>query len=574
MVSEPIRLKYLKASDAQDLLRKVLSPKGDVKVDDTSNSLVLTDFPANVDRVKDLLKKMDEPPSQVLIEAKIVDITSKDLHNLGITWTADWQPAGGRGGIFHRATSFDERLKTTMSLAGSSSSLSGGQLKLDALTLKGLSVTATLDALIQDQKAHLLASPSIAVVNNQEARIIIGEKVPFKERTQTTTGTTETTKFVDVGTTLRVTPSINADGYITMRVHPEVSSVSALLDAGPRITTREADTTVRIKEGETIVIAGLIKQEDNRTKSSIPLIGQLPILDIVFGSRSKDQTQTELAVFITPRLLRSREEMALLASKSEAFVTIQTTGSLNVVLSLFQKADVLQRGVGLESRRKPYWFRLQQAMNLYQHIAAEFPESPQAPESLFRIATMQVRPLREFGQAEATLEHLLNTYPRSPAAPKAQNLLKYVRRQLERQGRPGGRSAGERAREEERRKDAQRKQQAEERRRTKAEMERRRAEEKRLARERAAAERAEKLKRQEEARRQLEWEEAERRMEDREAARTRETERRQTAATADAERQRKELERLQQELERAQAEAERLLQEQIVKQGAGPSADQ
>ena len=430
MANEPIRLKYLKAADAQNLLRKILSPKGDIKVDEVSNTLVVIDFPGNIDRVQELVHKLDVPPQQVLIEAKIIDITSKDLRNMGVTWTADYKPAGDAKGLFDRGTRAQEQLKATTTLAGTSSSLSGGQFKLDALTFKGLSITATLDALVRDDKAHLLATPSIAVINNQEARIVIGEKVPFKERQQTTTGTTETTKFIDVGTTLRVTPSINADGYITVRIHPEVSSVSALLDAGPRITTREADTTVRIKEGETIVIAGLIKQEDNRTKSGVPILGQLPILDYVFGSRSKDQTQTELAVFITPKIIRSREEEQALsaqaAKKEEAYVTIATTGKLGVVLSLFEKAEQLEQGEGLESRRKPEWFRMQQALNLYEHIAAEYPDSPQAPVALYRAARIYLHDVRDVQQAKLITQHLLERYPDSSVAARAKRFSKEI----------------------------------------------------------------------------------------------------------------------------------------------------
>lgn len=434
LLSVPIPLKYMRAADAQNLLRKVLSTKGDIKADDVSNTLVVTDFPENIEKMKLLIQGIDLPPQQVLIEAKIIDITSKDLNNLGVTWTADWKPAGNAKGIFDRDTSFQEQLKGTMALAGTSSSLSGGQFKVDTLTFKGLSVTATLDALIQDQKAHLLANPSIAVLNSQEARIVIGEKVPFKERTQTTTGTTETTKFIDVGTTLRVTPTINADGYITMRIHPEVSSVSALLDAGPRITTREADTTVRIKEGETVVIAGLIKQEDNRTRSRIPVLGYLPVLNYLFGSRSKDQTQTELAVFITPKILRSQEEekqMAARVVREQAYVTVPVTGELGVVLTLFNKARQLELGAGLESRRKPDWFRMTQATNLYEHIAVQFPQSPQAPESLYRAGLIRLRFFRDPGRARTALQQLIGTYPQSSWIPKAKKTLHKVERQIE-----------------------------------------------------------------------------------------------------------------------------------------------
>ena len=437
LVSEPVILKYLKAADAQNLLRKVLSPKGDIKVDEIANLFIVTDYQANIDKLKELLKAIDKAPQQVLIEAKIVDITSKDLQNLGVTWQVDFSPGKG---LFsrHNVETVSERLKGTATIAGPSSSLSGGQFKLDALTLKGISATATLDALIQDQKAHLLASPSIVVLNNREARIIIGEKVPYKERTQTTTGTTETTKFIDVGTTLRVTPSINADGYITLNIHPEVSSVSALLDAGPRITTREADTTVRVNEGETIVIGGLIKQEDNRTKSRVPILGYIPIVGYLFSNRSKDQTQVELAVFITPKILRSRKEM-LAEGKSpyeeEAYVNIMATGSLNAQMKLYEKARHLQTATGLEARRKEGWHLKRQSLSLYENIFTQFPDGPKAPEVGYRAARIYYYDLGELYMARDMCAKVASNYPNSPYASKARSLYRAITNRLEKEAR-------------------------------------------------------------------------------------------------------------------------------------------
>ena len=426
MVSEPVFLKYLKAAEAQNLLRKVISQKGDIKVDEVSNMLIITDFAANIEKIKKLVNSIDLPPQQVLIEVKIVDITSKDLENLGVTWSADYKPT--KGGLFNRSTGSQEELNGTTTLAGPSGTLSGGQFKINTLNFKGLSLTATIDALVQDQKANLLASPSIAVLNNREARIVIGEKVPYTEREQTTTGTTETTKFIDVGTTLRVIPSINADGYITMIVHPEVSSVSALLAAGPRITTREADTTVRVKEGETLVIGGLIKQDDNRIKNKIPLLGDLPIIGLLFSDRSKDQDQTELAVFITPKILRSREEAKLYAEKAEeeVYVNIGPTGELSIAYQLFDKADKLDKGFGLESRRKDKKFRKSQALSLFENIANQFPNSPKAPESLYRAALIDYYYFEDEIKSRDALEKLLSDYPRSSFAKEGKALYNKV----------------------------------------------------------------------------------------------------------------------------------------------------
>ncbi|MDP2904820.1 MAG: secretin N-terminal domain-containing protein, partial [Candidatus Omnitrophota bacterium] len=433
LVSEPITLNYLKAGDAQNLLRKALSPKGDIKVDDVFNILVVTDYPANIEKLKFLLESVDRPPQQVLIEAKIVEITSKDLQNLGVTWQIDYSPGVGMWG---RASSYPEQMKGTGTFPGTSASLPAGQFRLDTFILKGLSATATIDALIQDQKANLLASPSIAVLNNREARIIIGEKVPYKERTQTTTGTTETTKFVDVGTTLRVIPSINTDGYITMTIHPEVSSVTAILDAGPRITTREADTMVRVKEGETVVIGGLIKQEDNSTNSRTPILGFIPFIGSLFGSRSKDQSQTELTVFITPKILRSREEMYKEGRnryQEEAFVNILTTGRLNLQKQMMDRALNLEYDAGLESRRKESWQTKTEAVNLYENILSQFPDEPKAAEAGFRAARIYYQDMNEPYRARELCAIVISTYPNDPYSADAKELYKTITIGLEKE---------------------------------------------------------------------------------------------------------------------------------------------
>jgi len=425
--TEVFFLKYLSASEAQNLTRKQISPKGDIKTNEVANSLIVTDFLNNIEKVKMLLEKVDIAPQQVLIEAKIVDITSTDLAALGVLWDADYNPSHG---IFNRNTPTSERLKGTISMAEQSSDLSGGQFVLDTLTLKGFTITATIDALVKDGKANLMASPSIAVLNGQEARIVIGERYPYKERTQTTSGTTETTKFVDIGTTLRVTPQINDDGYITMRIHPEVSSLYASLDAGPRITTREADTTVRVKEGETLVIGGLIKQTDDGSKEKIPFLGDLPLVGFLFSRSEKDSERKEMAVFITPKILRSEEEKEALGRKKakieEVYVSTAKTGELRVVEYLYKYANRMDRGIGVESKRKDKQLRKVQALHLYEHIVAQFPGSELAPEAMYKAGSIYHKYLKDYANAKETFSRLISDYPDSKFARKAKKDYKRI----------------------------------------------------------------------------------------------------------------------------------------------------
>ncbi|PIU42288.1 MAG: hypothetical protein COS99_00990 [Candidatus Omnitrophica bacterium CG07_land_8_20_14_0_80_42_15] len=432
VVTVAIPLKYLTASETSELLQKAISSKGDIRINEATNSLVITDFPASVEKVKTVLKDIDVAPVQVLIEAKLVDITEKDYQNFGVTYTLDYKPAGDIKGLFDRKTGYQEELAGSQTMAGPSSTLSGGQLKITTLTFKGLSGTVTLDALIQDQKAHLLASPSIATLSGKEARIIIGERYPYKEKTQTTTGTTETTKFVDIGTTLRVTPQVSPDGYITMYVHPEVSSLTSSLDAGPRIATREADATIRVRDGETIIIGGLIKRQDDRVKGRIPIIGHIPILGWFFTKASSDLTSTELVVFITPRIIRTPEEMKAIEAtrQKEVVVNIEGTGERVVVNQAWEEARDLEMDEGLISRRKDKEMRMSEALDRYKQIAQQFPGNEKADDALFRAGLIAYDYFADLDLAKNLFSQLVELYPESHYVSKSKRMVEHINKKL------------------------------------------------------------------------------------------------------------------------------------------------
>ncbi len=432
LTTEPIRLSYLTADEAKRLLSKVISSKGDIQINEATNSLVVTDFPANIRKIEDLLEEIDVPPIQVLIEAKIIDIQSKAYENFGTTYTVTHAPAATNQSLFGRNVAMDESLVNTTTMAGPSSSLSGGQISITTI-MKGLTITATIDALIQQNKAHLLASPSIATLNGKEARIIIGERYPYKEKTQTTTGTTETTKFVDIGTTLRVTPQVSPDGWITMNIHPEVSSFYSALDAGPRITTREADTTVRVRDGQTIIIGGLIKKKDNRVKGGVPILKDIPILGWFFSKRSKDVEETELAVFITPHIIRTPEELAKKKDvvEEEVYLSLEGAGKLNLVAKLFEHARNLERSGSPESADKLKSHRKEEALNTYKQIVTQFPQAQNADFALYKMGLLYYHYFKEYKAANEVFVKLIVDYPDSRYRKRVHSYLKkaYKRQQ-------------------------------------------------------------------------------------------------------------------------------------------------
>jgi type IV pilus assembly protein PilQ len=428
-----ISLKYLSADEAERLLTKVISSRGDIQINQTTNSLVITDYTSNLKKVQDVLMDIDQPPVQVLIESKIMDIQSKFYENLGTTTTVTYDPNGEKAGLFKRATGFDENLSYTSTLPGPSSNLSGGQMTLTT-TLKSATTSVTLDALVQENKARLLASPSITTLNGKEARIIIGEKFPFKEKTQTTTGTTETTRFIDVGTTLKVTPMVSPDGWITMKVHPEVSSVSSALDAGPRITTREADAVIRVRDGQTIIIGGLINRKDDKTTGGIPLLKDLPVLGSLFSKRSEDKENTELTVFITPYIIKNEDpidvEQALV--NEEFYLNLDNpigTGEIKQLVDMLTEMDEkldTQPTSSLE-----LFNRKQELAEAYEFVLENYPQFPQNDHLLYRLALIYGSVLNQPEKSKSLLKRVVRQYPYSSFRQRAKALLKQDFRHFE-----------------------------------------------------------------------------------------------------------------------------------------------
>jgi type II secretory pathway component GspD/PulD (secretin) len=166
-------------------------------------------------------------------------------------------------------------------------------------------VTGVLTALAQKGLSKILSNPKVTTINNKEAKILVGQRIPYTTTTVSTAGSTQATQFLDVGIKLTVTPTINIDQKITLQVHPEVSLFVRSDPAGPVIGTREALTTVLINNGETVVIGGLITEEDRKLGTQVPLLGDLPIIGHLFKRDYNTKDRTELLVFLTPQILNN-----------------------------------------------------------------------------------------------------------------------------------------------------------------------------------------------------------------------------------------------------------------------------
>ena len=295
--TEVFDLSYASAKEISEKLAETLTLNiGRIKFDERSNRLVITDTATKIREIEKIIKAFDVKEQEVLIEAKIIQIVLSDEHKMGVDWEA----------IVSDYHTLD--FKSSFSVLSSSDKRG----KVSIGTLSNDDYTFLLEALETVGKTNILSNPSITVVNNKEAKILVGSSQPYVTTTTTTPAsgpstTAETVNFIDVGVKLFVTPTIHEDRFITMKIKPEVSTVTSNLKTSnnntiPIVDTSEAETIVTVKDNVTIVIGGLIKEEKLTTLKKIPLLGDLPFLGIVFRNQEKTLKKTELVIFLTPKI--------------------------------------------------------------------------------------------------------------------------------------------------------------------------------------------------------------------------------------------------------------------------------
>lgn len=260
-----------------------------------SKMLLLQGSREDVDKAKQVVGQLDVPQKQIVIEAKMVDLTESGAKDLGIEW----------GGEFGTLTTFN----LTESRDAGQDALDIGRFGRSALSFSG-----RLKAVVESGKGKVLANPNVMALDSKPASIFIGDEVKYVTRVdENDNGLTVTTETARVGVQLHSVSTISSDGYITMNLHPEVSVIvdwKELPDvqlALPQISRRFVDSTIRVKDGETIVIGGLIKDEELKTMKGIPLLKDLPIIGSLFRYESKATEHSEVMMFITPKIVSSNQ---------------------------------------------------------------------------------------------------------------------------------------------------------------------------------------------------------------------------------------------------------------------------
>ncbi|MEZ4754736.1 MAG: type II secretion system secretin GspD [Bdellovibrionota bacterium] len=284
-----------------------------ITADPATNSLVINSDKSEYEKIKSLLEELDVKRRQVLVEAMLLEVGITDDHSTGLEFITS---GGGSDGGIVAQNNFGN-LSTLISDPTQLANFSVAAASSGSLTLPGdiviPSQTVLLTAAQQNSNVNVLSSPNILATDNEQAEIVVGQNVPFLASTSTDSNNLDNTfnqiDRQDVGITLRLTPQISSNNYVTLSLFTEVSNVVAATagsELGPTTTVRTSETTVITRDSQMVVIGGLISDNVQASSSGVPFLKDIPVLGHLFRSQSDSITRTNLLIFITPRIVRDQ----------------------------------------------------------------------------------------------------------------------------------------------------------------------------------------------------------------------------------------------------------------------------
>jgi type IV pilus assembly protein PilQ len=303
--TESFQLSYQTGGILRDMLtskeQPILSKRGSVVVDARTNTVFVKDTPSGLEEARKLIKQLDVPVSQVLIEARFVEASDKFNQTLGgkLGYNGPSVPAPGLG--FPVGTSGYRGLwGNNVNLPGASSGIGGLKLSLfDSLATKTL--TLELSASEIDGKSKAIASPRVVTADSVEASIESGTQIPYLV-TSANGGTS--VAFKNATLSLKVTPKITPDNNVNMKLQVNQDTVGQIFSGVPSIDTKQVSTQVLVENGGTVVIGGVYKQDETNSVTKVPLLGDIPLIGWFFKNENKTDNKTELLIFITPKILK------------------------------------------------------------------------------------------------------------------------------------------------------------------------------------------------------------------------------------------------------------------------------
>ncbi len=315
LVIKTIILNYGKASDIIESIEKMKSERGVINYDERTNSIIIRDTSDNIELINGVVEALDRTTPQVLIETKIVETTLTNQENLGIDWTAKFTVSGSK-------------LPTVYPF----SNKSGNKYLPDAFpgakaaeftygTINFAQLQAVLEMLRTRTDTNILSNPRIVTLDNKTAKIVVGSQYPVPSYTYNEEQARLQVSgwdYMEIGIIFEVTPHVNNAGFVTLDIKPKITEIIDFVTVEntslPRLSSESADTTVMIKDSETLVIGGLIKTKTIDTKKKTPIFGDIPIVGLVFQKKEKTITKTDLLIFLTPRIVTPEVEVSAASS--------------------------------------------------------------------------------------------------------------------------------------------------------------------------------------------------------------------------------------------------------------------
>ncbi|MDD5449489.1 MAG: hypothetical protein PHO42_02700 [Candidatus Omnitrophica bacterium] len=289
-VTRVIELKNIDIKDAKQIVGNLVTT---INSSEDTNTLVLVGALEDIDKAEGILKSIDLPQPQVALEARIIEINKDALTELGLDWSDSI------------TVNFQETVRKT-TLDSPTTALKG-PFHIYTLTRNALDFDAAIHLLEQQNKAKVLSNPKVTTLNNREAEIFIGDRIPYTVNIISGGATTTEVRFVEPGIRLRITPSIIEDDFVVIKIEPEVSYIYTFRGTNseyPWIKTREATAYVRVKDQQSFILGGLLSKEDKKDIYKVPFLNTIPVLGNLFKYEKDTGKNTELIITVTPTIFK------------------------------------------------------------------------------------------------------------------------------------------------------------------------------------------------------------------------------------------------------------------------------
>jgi type II secretory pathway component GspD/PulD (secretin) len=338
MKTQVINLNNGNAEVLSKTLHGMNSAGGNVSADPNTNSVIVTDTPATIQNMMAVIGQLDQMQSQITqvrIESKVAEVEQGAMKQLGVRWftksnniTGGFYPPAqqllgggqapdnehiGTSTGFGNSTArrfvddanFDRRLQVPIQVP------TPGQMFFGMLT-HGVDIGTMIDALVQDNKAEVLASPMILAVNHKQAEIKMADEFPYTEASQAYGGTAYNVKFMDLGIKLKVTPHVYKDStgpYVQLDLTPEISFAAGMSNGVPVRSVRSSNSIANVRDGQTLVIGGIVLNDERNVSQGVPGVSKIPLVGNLFKRKEKSRSRNELMIFVTPTIHEAPESV-------------------------------------------------------------------------------------------------------------------------------------------------------------------------------------------------------------------------------------------------------------------------